>query len=303
MNPNLEKLGIARYFLSILFMLSLLPAMSGRAQSPNSLVGLTVYLVPNDAGDYTGKFGVSTFDAIGEGLATAGSYTYLRTTPTQGQAVLHTTSPPGEDGIDRITFTFITPTSGTFLDEYDYGDGDSGTATGTFSILAPAVTSVAATSVTTTGARLNASINPNGSVTTAQFEYGTNTGYGTTVTITLAPNNGSTAQNVGVTVSGLLPGTLYHFRAVGANSAVTVPGGDLTFTTLARPILATTLSGGILTLQWPDSASGFRLEQIPQFAPAASWTTVVGPLQTNNGTISAVLPANNLQMFYRLAKP
>jgi len=46
---------------------------------------------------------------------------------------------------------------------------------------APGVTTLAANNVTSVGAQLNGSINPNGSATTAYFEYGTTTAYGTAV--------------------------------------------------------------------------------------------------------------------------
>jgi hypothetical protein len=46
---------------------------------------------------------------------------------------------------------------------------------------APTVTTTAATNVTMTGATLNGTVNPNGQSTTYQFEYGTDTSYGTSV--------------------------------------------------------------------------------------------------------------------------
>ena len=93
----------------------------------------------------------------------------------------------------------------------------------------PTATTSAATNVSATGARLNGSVNPNGSSTTYHFDYGTSTSYGSS---TSTANAGSGTSNVGVnaTVGSLTAGTLYHFRLVGTNSGGTTNGNDLTFT-------------------------------------------------------------------------
>ena len=97
----------------------------------------------------------------------------------------------------------------------------------------PALTTGTANSITTTSATLNGTVNPNGFVTMAQFEYGLTTAYGSTASVTLSPNNGSTAQDVGANLSGLQAGTTYHYRLTAGNSQGTGAGGDATFTTVA----------------------------------------------------------------------
>jgi hypothetical protein len=61
-------------------------------------------------------------------------------------------------------------------------------------------------------ATLNGTVNPNGSATTAQFEYGLTSAYGTTASVTLLPNNYSTVQAVSAGISGLQAGKSYYFR-------------------------------------------------------------------------------------------
>ena len=103
----------------------------------------------------------------------------------------------------------------------------------------PTVTNVAATSLATTGATLNGTVNPNGlAVTDYHFEYGTDptlsTVLGTTSLQTLAA--GFTAQAVNAPVTGLTQGTTYYFRVVATNSVSTSRGTPiLTFNTVAQP--------------------------------------------------------------------
>lgn len=103
-----------------------------------------------------------------------------------------------------------------------------------------------ATNLTETTATLNGSVDPTGLVTTATFEYGLTTAYGSTASVTLSPNNGNGHQQLNTSISGLLPATLYHFRMVATNSANPAPGADRTFSTVS-PFLYTA-SGGAVTI-------------------------------------------------------
>ena len=62
-------------------------------------------------------------------------------------------------------------------------------------------------------------------------------------------------------------------------------------------------SGNDLTLTWPDSATGYRVESALSLSPPTSWSNVAGSFQTNGGSISIVLPITGGQKFYRLVKP
>jgi hypothetical protein len=95
---------------------------------------------------------------------------------------------------------------------------------------APSVTTGAATGVTATSATLPASVLPNGAATTVTFEYGTTTNYGSSTGAILLANNLNTVQPVSVGITNLVPGTVYHFQALAANSAGANDGGDSTFT-------------------------------------------------------------------------
>jgi hypothetical protein len=101
---------------------------------------------------------------------------------------------------------------------------------GTGIAFAPIVTTNAATVTGTGTAVLHASVNPNGSPSTAYFEYGSGTNYGTTTTA-VSIGSGAAPVLVSSTLTGLQPGGTYHFAAVGSSLNGIVTGSDQTFTT------------------------------------------------------------------------
>jgi RHS repeat-associated protein len=112
--------------------------------------------------------------------------------------------------------------------------------------LKPGATTEAATSVGETTATLKGQVNPNGSATTYQFEYGTTTSYGKAVPASpKAIGSGTTEVAVGEALSGLTPNTTYHFRVVATNEAATVKGVDKTFTTPKLPSATTEAATGV----------------------------------------------------------
>jgi len=81
---------------------------------------------------------------------------------------------------------------------------------------------------------INGSVNPNYLSTNVSFEWGTSTSYGNSTTPTQSPVTGSTTVAVSVDLTGLTPGTTYHFRIVATNELGTTNSSDLTFTTLGQ---------------------------------------------------------------------
>ena len=76
-------------------------------------------------------------------------------------------------------------------------------------------------------------------------------------------------------------------------------GNDLTTAAVEKGVsLAIAASGGLFTVSWPESATGFMLEMAGTLGPSATWTPVSG-LVANRITIS---PSNG-STFYRLRKP
>jgi hypothetical protein len=89
-----------------------------------------------------------------------------------------------------------------------------------------------ATAITADGATLNGAVAPLGSPTTYHFDYGTDTSYGSVTPDNADPLTGQESQAVAAPVTGLAPGTLYHFRVSADNGTGGVQtGADQTFTT------------------------------------------------------------------------
>ena len=112
----------------------------------------------------------------------------------------------------------------------------------------PTVNTLAATAITTTTAILNATVNPQGFATTAQFQSGLTSAYGVNSSVTLSPANGTGIQTVTTTLTGLIPGATYHFTINASNQGGSATGADLVFTTLAPGIIVFdgTVAGMIL---------------------------------------------------------
>ena len=94
-------------------------------------------------------------------------------------------------------------------------------------------------SATTTGvsllsgnsAKLYASVRSTMPVTSVMFEYGTAASYGQSVPVISSFTAGVTPNIINAAVSGLSPGSVYHYRIRASNSSETFYGKDLTFRT------------------------------------------------------------------------
>ncbi len=103
---------------------------------------------------------------------------------------------------------------------------------GTPSSTAPSVLTLAASGISTSTAVLNGSVNPNGLLTAAWFEWGTSGSFGSS-TASSSLGSGSTAVPTSANLSGLTPGTTYYFRVDAQSSAGTSYGSTLTFAALS----------------------------------------------------------------------
>lgn len=95
------------------------------------------------------------------------------------------------------------------------------------------VTAVGPTTATVTG-----TVNPNGQATTWYVDYGTSTSYGTK-TSSVSAGSGTANTGVSASLTGLTPGTTYHYRVVATNSSGTTRGADGIFTTSSAPVAVT----------------------------------------------------------------
>lgn len=107
---------------------------------------------------------------------------------------------------------------------------------------APTATTGSASAVTQSGATLEGTVNPNEKATTYHFNYGPTATYGHETPEEPA-GAGSVALPVSASLTGLTPGTPYHYQLVAKNGAATIPGGDRTFTTEVAPGAPTATTG------------------------------------------------------------
>ena len=99
----------------------------------------------------------------------------------------------------------------------------------------PDIVTLAASSVASSTATVNGTVLANSNSVSVSFEYGTTTAYGSNSAGTPATVTGTAVTPVLSNLTGLLPLTTYHFRAVGTIGQFKFYGADLTFTTTALP--------------------------------------------------------------------
>ncbi len=99
----------------------------------------------------------------------------------------------------------------------------------------PVATTEAASSVSESGATLHASVNPEGSDTHYHFEYGTEAENYSASTPNVDAGAGTTTLKVSSVITGLQPGTTYHYRVIADSATGTGAGADTTFTTSGKP--------------------------------------------------------------------
>jgi hypothetical protein len=96
----------------------------------------------------------------------------------------------------------------------------------------PIALTEAASSITQSGATLNATVNPEGAaVKSCVFDYGTSTSYGESAPCASLPSSASTPVPVSAVLPGLSAGATYHFRIVASTASGMSDGEDMTLTT------------------------------------------------------------------------
>jgi hypothetical protein len=99
---------------------------------------------------------------------------------------------------------------------------------------APTVASTSSRDVFSRGARLITTADPNGQETSVRFEYGTSTRYGAS-TDSVSAGSGDRGVPISISLGGLAPNTLYHFRAVATNPTGSARSSDRSFRTPREP--------------------------------------------------------------------
>jgi hypothetical protein len=101
----------------------------------------------------------------------------------------------------------------------------------------PTIDATSASNITPTSATLDAEINPGFGPTTVRFEYGMNTSYGSRTYPSESIGDDNADHPASIEVSGLTPGTTYHFRALATNFTGITRGPDQTVSTPDLPAI------------------------------------------------------------------
>ena len=163
---------------------------------------------------------------------------------------------------------------------------------------APVVVTNAASGVTSSGATLNGSVNPENQSTTYHFEYGTSTSYGTTIPVPdRSAGSGGTAVNENAAVTGLAASTTYHYRLDATNATGTTQGSDQQFTTSSSGAGGSVAFGAVApgsggakcanctSLSWNASVSGSHPALLAEVAVGAQGDGSCTLTVTDNGTV------------------
>jgi hypothetical protein len=163
-------------------------------------------------------------------------------------------------------------------------------------ILPPAVATNPATNVASFSATLNGSLNPRGSTTTVDFQYGLTTSYG--FTTPAQTQTGNILRNISANITGLMASHVYHFRIVAHNNGGTSFGSDRTFTTLSAtgaPVVttspATLIASFSATLNGSLDPHGLTTSVSFQYGTTPSYGSTT-PMQSHTGNTYLNVSAN-----------
>ncbi|MBK7712985.1 MAG: fibrobacter succinogenes major paralogous domain-containing protein [Bacteroidales bacterium] len=169
----------------------------------------------------------------------------------------------------------------------------------TTSILVPTLTTTAASAITQTTASSGGVISSNGGGSITEKGVVWSTTANPTVLLTTKTSDGTGNTTFTSSITGLLPGTLYHIRSYATNSTGTGYGSDLTFTTDAVlvPTLTTTAVSGI-TLTAAASGGVISSDGGGSITEkGVVWSTTANPTvalatKTTNGTGTATFTSS-----------
>ncbi len=175
----------------------------------------------------------------------------------------------------------------------------------------PSVSTGAARQVSYGSAVLTGSVNPRGSATSYYFQYGATKAYGSQSAIAGA-GAGSRRVSVSLSVTGLQPLTVYHYRLVAVNGAGATLGDDRTFLTTKVPLSLQLLAapnpvlygGNVVvqgTLSGTENAGREVVLQADQFPFTAGFQDVGNPeLTSTSGSFSFAVLGLALVTQYRV---
>jgi hypothetical protein len=168
----------------------------------------------------------------------------------------------------------------------------------------PSVTTQSASLTLHSSASLNGLVNPNGVATTAYFDFGATTNFGSRTAVTNL-GAGSTPVAVSAALNNLSPNTTYFYRAVGSNSVAKVNGSALSFVVPAPPGITDISSqpDGTFLLEF-QGATGMNYT-LQSSSNLVDWSTLTNLFGGGSGQFNFLDTdaTNHSERFYRLRNP
>jgi bacillolysin len=203
-----------------------------------------------------------------------------------GDSFGYTASQYGLDslaGQSQVRFRFKISTDSS-VDDYGWFIDDFRLYTCVVDSSPPTAVTGGASGVTENTATISGTVNPNGFLATARFQYGPTSSYGGTTPVQTL-NSGNTPILVSANLSGLSCGATYHYRVVGTSVNGSGLGGDATFTTSNSSCSALSIGDVSVT----EGASGTVTANFQVTLSPPSAQTVTVSAVTSNGTATAGL--------------
>ena len=230
------SLNVHRFLLILVLLAAALPAAAG-AQIPAPMPPVAT----TGAAEAITQTGATLAGTVDRNDGATTYHFEYGTSPAYGLTTTETAIPEG--GTDPVTVKV--PIAGLTRDTlYNYRlvatnpAGISRGANRTFRTAPgprpPGVTRTTARDITSRGARLTTTADPNGLETSVRFQYGRTTNYGA-YTASVSVGAGDRGMPVSIPLGGLRPYTRYHFRAVATNAAGTTRSLDRSFVTSREP--------------------------------------------------------------------
>jgi hypothetical protein len=280
-----KVLGIA----VLLLLVALTSAGVAAAATPSAITGPVTSVGPTTA---------TATGTVNPGGQATTWYVEYGTSTSYGTKTANASAGSGSANTD-VSASLTGLTAGTTYHYRVVATNSSGTdrgADGIFTTSAgPVAVTGSATSVTTTSATLNGTVDANGRATTWFFEYGTSTSYGTK-TAEKSAGSGTNATGVAAPVSGLTRGRLYHYRLVATSDAGTSRGADQTFSTTTAPTAVTGAASSIgLTsakLNGTVTPNGQATSWYFEYGTSTSYGTKTSAKSAGSGTGSTKVAAS-----------
>jgi len=165
-------------------------------------------------------------------------------------------------------------TAGTYTATVKDGCDDTKTINNivvTNPVIAPTVSNLSASNITSTSVTINADVNTNGASTNVFVKYGTSAASLTNTTSTITLTNSTT---VNINLTGLTSNTVYYYRVFASNDGGTASSGVYSFTTSVPTYnIGDELYGGVIFYVDGTGQHGKIVQKTDESA-GTTWTNV-----------------------------